>query len=129
MKDPIKVKLTWHTAFDTEAELQIFLKEVTDIHANRYGTDVAYKALTEDRRYDGKLNFIRTNITRKEPKPLHEFEIGEHVNIKKYAGDQFNSEGRVASLDERGYLVQNMNMPFMGTVSDWFKADELDHQK
>jgi len=131
MSTPIKVKLTWHTAFDTEAELQEFLDEVAGIHARRYGTNVAYNALSEDGFYNGTRNFIRTNITRKEPinELMDEFKINEHVNIKKYAGDEYNSEGRVAARDDKkGYYVQNMNMPFMGTVSDWFKADELEHQ-
>jgi len=60
----IKLKLTWYTAFESETELQEFLDEVAGIHARRYGTNVAHKALTEDGFYDGRVNFIRTDITR-----------------------------------------------------------------
>ena len=67
MTQPIEMKLTWYTSFDTESELQDFLDEVAGIHARRYGTDIAYQALAEDGHYNGRRNFIRTNITRTSP--------------------------------------------------------------
>jgi len=64
----IRMKLTWHTAFNTEEELQDFLKAIADVHAQRYGTYAARDSLLTRGHYDGRLNFIRTNITRKETK-------------------------------------------------------------
>lgn len=55
------------------------------------------------------------------------------VIIKKYKGDQFNEQGIVLSLKTFNYgikyHVSNMNMPFMGTVSDFFYEDELEEIK
>ena len=53
----------------------------------------------------------------------------DHVIINKYIGDDFNEQGKVLSIKtfDKGivYHVSNMNMPFMGTVSDFFYEDEL----
>ena len=56
-----------------------------------------------------------------------EFEINEIVVIKEYKDCEYNREGRVNSIMGDGtYWVVNKNMPFMGTVSDFFTADELE---
>lgn len=57
---------------------------------------------------------------------MTKFKVNETVKINKYDGDQYNEVGRVNSITEDGrYWVTNMNMPFMGTVSDFFDEDEL----
>ena len=58
---------------------------------------------------------------------MQKFEINEHVIIVEYEGDEYNERGRVQSFNEETglYWVVNMNMPYMGTVSDWFSAYEL----
>ena len=57
------------------------------------------------------------------------FRIGQPVLIKKYRGDQYNEQGRVNTYDaDTGrYWISNMNMPYMGTVSDMFSEDELEN--
>ena len=58
------------------------------------------------------------------------FELNEIVIIKEYADCEYNREGRVNSIMEDGtYWVVNTNMPFMGTISDFFTADELEKRK
>lgn len=56
------------------------------------------------------------------------FQENEHVIIKEYIGDEYNERGRVNGYnpDTKKYWVTNMNMPFMGTVSDFFDEDELE---
>lgn len=55
------------------------------------------------------------------------FKVNQFVKIKKYAGDQYNEEGRINHIREDGtYWVTNMNQPFMGSVSDFFTEDELE---
>ena len=53
--------------------------------------------------------------------------MGKRVTIKMYIGDQFNEEGYVRGYDpaSKKWWVANLNMPFQGTVSDWFHEDEL----
>lgn len=60
------------------------------------------------------------------------FERNEIVGIKQYRGDEYNYEARVNNVKETivndyiYYHVSNMNMPFHGTVSGFFKEDELE---
>lgn len=55
------------------------------------------------------------------------FKVNEIVVIKQYKNDEYNREGRVKQiLGDGTYWVANMNMPFMGNVSDFFKEDELE---
>lgn len=57
---------------------------------------------------------------------MSKFAHNEVVVINQYIGDQYNEQGRVNSImDDGRYWVTNMNMPFMGTVSDFFEEDEL----
>ena len=55
-----------------------------------------------------------------------DFENNEVVKIKEFEHDQFNYIGRVNDFNGFQYHVTNMNMPFMGNVSDWFFDYELD---
>jgi len=58
------------------------------------------------------------------------FEFNEIVIIKQYKDCEYNREGRVKQVFPDGtYWVANLNMPFMGTVSDIFTADELEKIK
>jgi len=57
---------------------------------------------------------------------MSKFAHNEVVVINQYIGDQYNEQGRVNSImDDGRYWVTNMNMPFMGTVSDFFEEEEL----
>jgi len=55
--------------------------------------------------------------------------IFDHVYINKYIGDELNKQGIVLDIKtfNKGikYHVSNMNMPFMGSISDYFYEDEL----
>lgn len=53
--------------------------------------------------------------------------MGKRVTIKMYIGDERNEEGYVRGYDpaSKKWWVANLNMPFQGTVSDWFHEDEL----
>jgi hypothetical protein len=52
------------------------------------------------------------------------------VIIKRYIGT-INERGVVRGFDpaNKKYWVTNMNMPFQGTVSNWFSEDELTEVK
>jgi hypothetical protein len=63
------------------------------------------------------------------------FEKNEIVKIQKFKGDPINEEGRISDIiisdGEHGvevvlYRVTNLNMPFQGTVADFFTAPELE---
>lgn len=59
------------------------------------------------------------------------FERLEIVGIKQYRDDEYNYEGRVMNVKETWnghiyYYVSNMNMPFMGSISEFFKESELE---
>ena len=59
-------------------------------------------------------------------KQSDQFKVGDIVIIKKYIGDEYNEEGRVESiLDDGRVWVTNTNMPYMGTVSAFFKPEAL----
>jgi hypothetical protein len=65
---------------------------------------------------------------KKTPKP--KFRVNDRVRILKYKKDGINGYGRVdqvQKLKNRSYRyrVVNGNMPYQGTVNDWFKAGEL----
>ena len=53
--------------------------------------------------------------------------MGKRVTIKMYIGDKRNEEGYVRGYDPKSkkWWVTNLNMPFQGTVSDWFHEEEL----
>jgi len=55
------------------------------------------------------------------------FKINEFVKILPFKNDTYNCEGRINQIDitNKRYHVTNMNMPFMGTISDWFEEKEL----
>ena len=50
---------------------------------------------------------------------------GDTVIILEYIGDDINEQGRVEDVQNGMYWVTNMNMPYMGMVSDFFTEDEL----
>ena len=57
------------------------------------------------------------------------FKHNERVLIKKYRNDPDNSHGRinlVSPKKDRPYWVTNLNMPYQGTVSEFFSEDELE---
>jgi len=56
------------------------------------------------------------------------FEVGQVVKLLLYANDKYNKHGRIQSYNkEKGmYWVVNMNMPWQGTVSDYFTEYELE---
>jgi hypothetical protein len=61
---------------------------------------------------------------------MPKFAHNEIVVINQYIGDPYNEKGRVNSVNDTHdgsvrYWVVNGNMPFMGTVSDFFEEDEL----
>ncbi len=65
-----------------------------------------------------------------EIKRKSKFKVNDHVRILAYPEDSINAYGRVQLVRERGekrYWVVNMNMPYSGTVSDYFNASELAH--
>jgi len=53
--------------------------------------------------------------------------MGKHVTIKMYIGDKRNERGVIRGYDpaSKKWWVTNLNMPYQGTVSDWFREDEL----
>lgn len=58
------------------------------------------------------------------------FKVGEIVIIKMFRGSETNERGRINHISSDGrYWVTNMNMPFQGTVSDYFWSDELEKVK
>lgn len=58
------------------------------------------------------------------------FKDREMVIIKMYKNDEYDRKGIVqGEIEKNGvvkYWVSNLNMPFYGTVSDFFTADELE---
>ena len=76
------------------------------------------------READGQAHTIACEIEHSDPsKKL----MGKRVTIKQYIGDQYNEEGYVRGYDPKNgkWWVTNWNMPFQGTVSDWFSEEEL----
>ena len=57
---------------------------------------------------------------------MNKFDRLEHVIIKKYVNDEINKYGVIKSIDNDMYWVTNLNMPYMGTISDFFTEDELE---
>lgn len=58
-----------------------------------------------------------------------ELSVGDIVRLLPHKGDKFNEYGKINSdkSDEKGrYWVTNLNMPFMGTISDWFYPEHLE---
>ena len=59
------------------------------------------------------------------------FKHNEIVGIKEFKDCEYNCHGRVNSnrfnkiLGETVWHVSNMNMPFQGTISEWFTFEEL----
>ena len=55
------------------------------------------------------------------------FKRNDHITILPYKNDRYNCVGRINQVDtvNKQYHVTNMNMPFMGTVSEWFKENQL----
>jgi len=53
--------------------------------------------------------------------------IGKEVTIKQYIGIPENEKGVVRGYDPKSkkWWVTNLNMPYMGDVTDWFTRDEL----
>lgn len=61
---------------------------------------------------------------------MPKFVVNEFVRIKRYAEDGINGYGRVGYIEDDGrYFVTNMNMPFLGTVNNFFNEDELEKSK
>jgi hypothetical protein len=56
------------------------------------------------------------------------FKINEHVRIKAYPKDGINGYGRVDFITGTRYRVVNLNMPYQGTVCNFFEEDELEKQ-
>ena len=59
------------------------------------------------------------------------FKVNQHVRILMYPEDGINGYGRIESYskDIDLYRVVNMNMPYQGTVHDWFSTYELEEIK
>ncbi len=58
-------------------------------------------------------------------KPL---KVNDRVRILGYAEDGINGYGRIQAIDRRRkkkYWVVNGNMPFQGTISDYFSEERL----
>jgi len=54
------------------------------------------------------------------------FKFNDIVRIKKYPKGDINERGRVDGFHPDGrVLVVNGNMPFSGTISDYFRPEEL----
>jgi len=54
------------------------------------------------------------------------FKRNETVIIKKFRNNPNEKFGRIDSIEDGKFRVTNMNMPFMGTVSDTFSEDEIE---
>ena len=58
---------------------------------------------------------------------MTDFKVNDIVRIKAYDEDGINGYGRVQAVREDGLVwVVNGNMPFAGTISDFFTHDELE---
>lgn len=55
------------------------------------------------------------------------FEVNEHVRILRIKNKEHpDAFGRVDSISKDGmYRVVNMNMPYMGSICEYFHEDEL----
>ena len=47
---------------------------------------------------------------------MKQFKVNDSVNLFPFDLNDPNSKGRVVEVVEGGYLISNMNMPFMGTL-------------
>jgi hypothetical protein len=55
------------------------------------------------------------------------FKTNDVAYIKAYKNDPDNCKGRVVTVfDDGRFWVSNLNMPFCGSVSEIFTADELE---
>ncbi len=123
----IEVQLHWQTGFNTPEEVEKFKRLIGEVHNQMYGANVAGDKLVEAGFYQGAKNYIEVEVRDNRNGP--EFAEGDHVGIKIYKGDEYNYEARVNIVNpnkDKPYHVSNMNMPFMGTVSGWFRADQLE---
>ena len=57
------------------------------------------------------------------------FKQFEHVRIKQYPENDINTYGMIQSIIKHGknvrYWVTNMNIPYCGTISEFFTETEL----
>lgn len=52
--------------------------------------------------------------------------IGEQVRIRKFPKNSPDAYGRIVAQRKGEFWVSNMNMPYYGTTSEWFREDELE---
>jgi hypothetical protein len=76
-------------------------------------TEDTYKQL----KLEAKLN--------KERYTAKKIKVNDIVTILAYKNDPKNCRGRVNSISDGRYYITNMNMPFMGTINDWFTREEI----
>ena len=59
------------------------------------------------------------------------FKTNDVVRIKKYPEDSADGYGRVDMINHTTGKIRvvNMNMPFCGSVCDWFNPEELSVQR
>ena len=55
------------------------------------------------------------------------FKVNEHVRILKVKDeDNINAYGRISFIGEDGrYWVSNFNMPYCGTISEFFNEEDI----
>jgi len=57
-----KVTLTWETSFNTDEEVQQFIKRIAQIHEERYATKVVENDLLSGGSYKGSINNITVKV-------------------------------------------------------------------
>ncbi len=55
-----------------------------------------------------------------------ELKVNDEVMIKRYKDNPDNKYGRITTIKDGRYHVSNMNMPYCGSVCNWFDRDELE---
>ncbi len=73
--------------------------------------------------------FLHGNLARKAKEEDNRIKVNDIVLILPYKDSEINSRGRVTQIMGDGsFHVSNMNMPFSGTISDFFTERELEKQ-
>ena len=53
------------------------------------------------------------------------FKVYDHVRINKFPESSTNARGKVDFIRGDLYYVSNLNMPYAGTISQFFTEEEL----
>ncbi len=73
--------------------------------------------------------FLHGNLARKAKEEDNKIKVNDIVLILPYKDSEINSLGRVTQIMGDGsFHVSNMNMPFSGTISNFFTERELEKQ-